>query len=62
MKIQGMVFHMLLPCSDVVGYQCFMVNMEAMRSSDLLVSYHITTKHHSLEDHGLNVLVKSEKE
>jgi hypothetical protein len=64
MKIQVMVFWVLTPCSDVVGYQIFRgpyylqlqgeVKMEAARSSETLVSYPITTQYQNPEEHNLH--------
>jgi len=47
------MFWVATTCSDVVGYQCFTLKMEAARSSETLVSYHITTRRQSPEDHDL---------
>jgi len=65
MKIQGVVFWVLTPCSDVVGYQYFRkarclhlqgeVNMEEERSSETSVYYHNTTGRHNPEELDLNL-------
>jgi hypothetical protein len=59
MKTQIVIFRILKSRSDMVGYQCFggpyclhlqgEVEMEAARSSETLVSYHITTWRHNPE-------------
>jgi hypothetical protein len=49
MMIQVVVFRVLTPCSDVVGYLA--LKMEAARSSETLVSYHITTRRQNAEHH-----------
>jgi hypothetical protein len=54
MKIQVVVFWIMTPYSDDVGYQrlgglCFTLKMEAAKSSETLVSYHITTRYHKPE-------------
>jgi len=42
MKIQVMVFWVLMPCSNMVGY--FTLKMQAARSSETLVTYCITSR------------------
>jgi len=42
MKIE-VIFWVVIPYSDVVGYHCFTMKTEVAWSSDTLVSYHITT-------------------
>jgi hypothetical protein len=42
--------HGLLSC-----YLIFMLKIEAVRSSEMLVSYHITTWHHNLEECSVNL-------
>jgi len=59
-----MVFSVVTLHTDVVGYQCFgglcclhlhfTLKMEAARSSEMLVFYHIITQHHNSEDHNTN--------
>jgi hypothetical protein len=51
------IFWVVNPCSYMVGYQCFTLKMEAARSSETLVFYHITTWYHNPEDHDL-ILVR----
>jgi len=53
-KIQ-VVFWILIPCSDVVGYQHFggPCCMLPLCSSEVMVSYHITIWYQNPEDHSL---------
>jgi hypothetical protein len=50
MEIQVVVFLAVTPCSDAVGH--FTLKMQAAKSSETLVSYHITTRRHDPEDHA----------
>jgi hypothetical protein len=49
MKIQVMVFQIVMPCSDVE-------KDKATRSSKMLISCYITTWCHNPEDHNLNMI------
>jgi hypothetical protein len=59
-KIQFKVFWVVMPCSVVVGYECFggpcqiylhfTLKMEAAWFSKTLVSYHNTAWHYNPED------------
>jgi len=49
------VFWVLTSRSDVLGVECFTLKTGVARSSETLVSYHITTRRHNPEDHGLKV-------
>jgi hypothetical protein len=63
MRIHVMVIWVVMMYSGVVGNQCFIghcclhlhyiLTMEAPRSSETLLSYHIITQHHNPEDHDL---------
>jgi hypothetical protein len=63
-NIQVVVFWVLTPFSDVVGYQRFgrpcclhlqgEVKMQAVWSSETLVPLHIITRRHNPEDHDFN--------
>jgi hypothetical protein len=64
MKIEVLLFWVVTPCRDVVGYQSVggfatsiiwekLLKVEAVRFSETLVSY-ITTWHRNPEDHDLN--------
>jgi hypothetical protein len=64
MKVQGsdLIFWVVTTCSDVVGYElyggpcCFITpKMEAEKSIETLVSYHITIRRHNPEDHDINL-------
>jgi len=46
-------------CSVGVGFQRFTLKMEAARSSDTLVSYHITTQCQNPEDCNLKLAGKT---
>jgi len=56
MKIQVVVFWVVTPCHVAVGYQRFggprylTLKLDAARSSETLVSYHITTRRDNVED------------
>jgi hypothetical protein len=63
MKIQVIDIRVVMPYSDMVGYQHFggpsclhlqgEVKMEAAGSSKSSISYHIIAWHHNPEDHDL---------
>jgi hypothetical protein len=53
MRIEVMVFWVVTPCSDVVGYY-FNLKMEAARFSETLISYHISTWCLNPECHDLD--------
>jgi len=61
MKIQVVVFQVVTldESGDVVGPCCFHfqgeLKMETSRSSEVLVSYHITRRRHNPEGHDLNL-------
>jgi hypothetical protein len=57
-KIQVMVFWAVMSHSYVVEYY-FTVKMDTAWSSKMLVSYHITTQHHNLEDCDLKEITSS---
>jgi len=56
MRIQVMVFWVMMPCSAVVGYQCFRVRMDTVWPSKMLTSCHRAIWCHNPEDHNLKVL------
>jgi hypothetical protein len=47
MKFEVSIFWVMTPCSDDVA------KMKAARCTEMLVSYHITTRTHDPEDHDL---------
>jgi hypothetical protein len=61
-EFQVVVFWIVMPCSVVVGYQCFRrffclhLQGEAARFSKMLASYCNTTWCHNPEDHNLNTV------
>jgi hypothetical protein len=56
-KIQIEVFCIVTPCSVPEDLAAFTLKMEAASPSEMLVSYHITTRHHNSEDLDLKVVM-----
>jgi hypothetical protein len=55
MKEQIELFWIVTPCIVVVGYQHFILKMEAATSSETWVSHHNTTQRHNPELLDLNL-------
>jgi hypothetical protein len=59
-KIQVVIFRVLTPCSDVVGYErfgrlCFL----HLQGEVKLVSYQVTTRRHNPEDHDWSSILRT---
>jgi len=57
MKIEVVVFRVLAPCNDVVGYQCFggpcCLHLQGEVNIEIMVSYCITTCYCIPEGHNM---------